>query len=100
MTKDDNANRRRVIVAAIAASLLILVYGAAYRVVAARLDAPVGTTPISQEVLDRFPMRLGDWTGQDIALDEAVVRATDTDAHLNRRYARRTASESIGCVGY
>ena len=69
MTKDDNANRRRVIVAAIAASLLILVYGAAYRVLAARLDAPLSTTPISQEMLDRFPLQVGDWTGQDIPMD-------------------------------
>ena len=28
-------------------------------------------------------------------MDEAVVRATDTDAHINRRYSRHNASESI-----
>ena len=66
--------------AAVAAGCLMLVFGLAYRVVAAKLDGPVGTTPISQEALARFPMQLGDWVGEDVPMDEAIARATDTDA--------------------
>jgi hypothetical protein len=33
--------------------------------------------------------------GQEVPLDEAIVRATDTDAHINRRYSRHNGSESI-----
>jgi EpsI family protein len=73
----------------------MLVFGLAYRVVAARLEAPADTTPISPAALARFPLRVGDWTGEDVALDEAIVRATGTDAHLNRRYARRGGLEAV-----
>jgi EpsI family protein len=95
MTKHDKPNRRRVTVAALAASLLMLVFGVGYRVLAGRLTAPANTTPISLDALQGLPQQIGDWTGQDVALDAAVVRATDTDAHLNRRYSRYGSLESI-----
>jgi len=95
MTKNDKPNRRPVIVAAIAASFLMLVFGLGYHVLAARLAAPINTSPISPTALERLPLQIGSWTGQDAPLDEAVVRATDTDAHISRRYSRHNASESI-----
>ncbi len=93
--KNDNPNRQLVIVAAVAASFLILVYGAAYRALAARLAAPANTLSIPPAALKRFPLQIGGWTGQDIPIDEAIVRATDTDAHLNRRYSRHSGMKSI-----
>jgi EpsI family protein len=63
--------------------------------VAAKLDAPIDTTPISPDALTRFPLQMGDWTGVDVPMDEAIARATDTDARLNRRYTRRGGLESI-----
>jgi EpsI family protein len=95
MTESEKPNRRPAIAAAVAASCLMLVFGLAYRVVAARLEAPVDTTPISPAALARFPLRVGAWTGEDVALDEAIVRATGTDAHLNRRYSRRGGLEAV-----
>jgi EpsI family protein len=73
----------------------MLVFGLAYRVVAARLEAPIDGTPISPAALARFPLQVGDWTGEDVPLDEEVVRATDTDAHLNRRYSRHGGLEAV-----
>ncbi len=95
MTKNDNPNQRPVIVAVVVAGFLMLVSTAAYRVLAARLAAPVNASPIPPAALERFPLQIGGWTGQEVPLDEAIVRATDTDAHINRRYSRHNGSESI-----
>jgi EpsI family protein len=95
MTKNDNPNQRPVIVAAVVAGFLMLVSSAAYRVLAARLAAPVNTTLLSPAALERLPLQIGGWTGQEAPLDEAVVRATDTDAHISRIYSRHNTSENI-----
>ncbi len=95
MMEADRTNRRPVIAAAVTASCLMLVFGVAYRALAARLEGPGSSTPISSTVLGRFPLQMGDWTGLDVPLDEKIVRATDTDALLNRRYTRRGGLESV-----
>jgi EpsI family protein len=93
--KIENQNPRPVIIAAVTASFLMLILGLGYRVMAARLDAPVKTTPISPAVLAQFPMQIGDWTGREVPIDEAIVRATDTDAHINRSYSRNNGWELV-----
>ena len=95
MMKNGSPNRRPVIVAAVAASFLMLVFGIGYRVLAARLAAPVNATALSAEELQRLPLQIGGWTGQEMPLDEAIVRATDTDAYINRRYSRNNGFESV-----
>jgi EpsI family protein len=95
MMESEAPNRRPAIAAAVAASCLMLVFGLAYRVVAAKLEGPVGTAPISPDALARFPLQLGDWVGEDVPMDEAIARATDTDARLNRRYARKGGLEAV-----
>jgi EpsI family protein len=95
MVESLKPNQRSIVAAAVAASCLMLVFGLAYRVVAAKLEGPVGTAPISQEALARFPMQVGDWVGEDVPMDEAVARATDTDARLNRRYVRKGGLEAV-----
>ncbi|MBA7693823.1 hypothetical protein ES703_102412 [subsurface metagenome] len=95
MMKNDNPNRQSVIVAAVLAGFLMLVSSAAYRVLAARLAAPVNTTSLPPAALEPLPLQIGNWAGQNVPLDEAIVRATDTDAHINRRYSRYNASEYI-----
>lgn len=87
--------RRRVVAAAIAASLLMLIFGLACHVLAARLGTPGNETPIDLAAVEQFPMQIGGWMGQDVPMDEAIVRATGTDAHINRRYSRSGNSESI-----
>ena len=95
MMKNDNPNQRPVIVAVVLAGFLMLISSAAYHVLAARLEAPVNTTPISPAALERLPLQIGDWMGREVPLDEAIVRATDTDAHINRSYSRNNASQYI-----
>ncbi len=95
MTEPQKSHLRPVITAMVAASCLMLVFGVTYRVVAARLETPGDTPSIAPDALAGFPLKIGDWTGEDVPLDEAIVRATDTDAHLNRRYARRGGLETV-----
>jgi len=93
--KIENPNPRPVMIAAITASFLMLILGLGYRVLAARLAAPGNATPISQDALKLLPLQIGDWTGRDVPLDEAIIRATDTDAHINRSYSRNNGLEFV-----
>ncbi len=94
MKEHKEAHANQVVVAAVAAALMMSTFGIGYRVLAARVAAPVNTTPISQEALAGLPMQIADWTGLEVPIDEAIVRATDTDAHVSRRYVRNNA-ESV-----
>lgn len=92
----DNVNRRLVVFAAIAASFLMLIFGLTYRVLAARLVVFVkNKTPIDPTALEQFPLQIGGWTGQDVPVDEAIVDATGTDAHIYRRYSLSGGLESV-----
>lgn len=91
----DNTNRRMVVVAAIAASFLVLIFGLTHRALVARLVVFENKTPIDPAALERLPLQIGDWTGQDVPVDEAIVDATGTDAHISRRYSRSSGLESV-----
>jgi EpsI family protein len=95
MIKSDNSNRKSVAGAAVAAGLVIIVFSAAYSVLAARLEAPMNKTLLTSAALERLPLEIGGWRGRESPLDEAIVRATDTDAHINRIYSRRNDTEHI-----
>jgi EpsI family protein len=95
MTVIDNSNRKSVAGAAVAAGLVIIVFSAAYSVLAARLATPMNITLLTPAALELLPLEIGDWTGQEAPLDEKIVRATDTDAHINRIYSRRNDTEYI-----
>jgi len=92
---NDKQSRRPVIFAAAAASFLMLALGLSYRALAARLGVPTGAAPIAQGAFEQFPLQVGNWTGQEVPLDDAIVRGTSTDAHINRRYSRANGQESI-----
>jgi len=72
----------------------MLLFGVAYRVLAARLAAPV-TARIDPAALEQFPFQVGDWTGEDVILEEAIIRQTDTDARINRRYRRPQGADVV-----
>jgi len=95
MMQNGNPSMRPVLIAATAASILMFAFGETYRVLAARLAAPAAATPIDPAALEQFPLQIGNWTGEDVPLDDAIVRATDTDAHINRRYSRHNGSGRI-----
>jgi EpsI family protein len=90
------ANNKRALMIAVGAALgLLIVSGVGYRVLAWRLGATDGGTPLPPGALQRLSMKIGDWVGQDVKLDERIVEATDTDAHVNRRYVKRNSAEGV-----
>ena len=95
MTKNDNPNRQPVIVAAIVASFLMFASGAAYRVLATRLDASGNATSIPPGALERLPFQISDWVGKDVPLDDAIVIATNTEAHIHRKYLRHNSFDGV-----
>lgn len=94
----DNSNRRLVVVAAIAASFLVLIFGLTHRALVARLVVFENKTPIDPAALERLPLQIGGWTGQDVPLDEAIVDAAGADAHINRIYRRYSHSSGLESV--
>ena len=88
---NHSPNHKPAVFAAMAASLLMLIGGLAYRVMA----TPRNKTPIDPAALQGFPMQIGNWVGQDVALDDAIVLRTNADAHINRQYSRSNSLESI-----
>lgn len=80
--------------AAMLASVLVLMGGLAYRALAARLGVQVGyKTPIDSAALAHLPFEFNGWTGQNVSMDEAIVRRTGTDVHLSRSYVRQDGTE-------
>jgi EpsI family protein len=94
MTEKGKTYNRPVIIAAVTATLMMFVFGVVHRTLAARLTTD-NVSPMASDSLDKFPMQIGDWTGQDVPLDETVIEATDTDAHISRNYFRNNKSDSV-----
>ena len=95
MNGNEMTNKRALAMAVGTALCLLIVSGVGYRVLARRLGATDGGRPLPPGALQRLPMKIGDWVGQDVKLDERIVEATDTDAHVNRRYLRSNGSEGV-----
>jgi EpsI family protein len=91
-----NPNHRSVAAAAVAASILTLVFDLAYHTLVARFEVSVPSNPVVPQMIQRLPMHIGNWTGQDIPLDEAIVRMTGTDGHISRRYSLYSGAENVG----
>jgi len=95
MNENELTNKRALTMAVGTALCLLIVSGVGYRVLAWHLGAGGGGTPLPPGALQRLPMKIGSWVGQDVKLDDRVVEATDTDAHVNRRYLRSNGSEGV-----
>lgn len=88
-------SNRLLVLATTAGSLVILTFGLLYHILAAELGPPANGTPVDPGVLSQFPKQIGGWVGEDVPLDDIIVRGTGTDAHLNRRYSRSPGPESV-----
>lgn len=93
--KGDKSNHKSVFLAAITASVVTLTFGFTYHTLAERLAVPVNIIQIVPEALEKLPLEITDWTGEDLPMDEAILRATGTDAHINRYYSRKNGLESV-----
>ncbi len=81
--------RRDIQIATVGGIILVVAGGVVYRALAERYSRPTGSLPIPPGSLDAIPLELGDWRGRNVPLDEAVIRATDTDDHVSREYRYR-----------
>jgi EpsI family protein len=95
MIKNKNPNQKSIALAATAAGLVIIIFNVAYRVLASRLADPVNTITLTPAELEQLPLQIGNWTGKETPLAEAIVLATDTDAHISRIYSKRNATEYV-----
>ncbi|MBN2589431.1 MAG: EpsI family protein [Sedimentisphaerales bacterium] len=86
---------RPIISAAIAAIFLMFLFGLSHRILADKLLSSGEMPPINPDALASFPMEIGLWTGQEAPLDEAIIEATDTDAHISRNYVREGGLEGV-----
>jgi EpsI family protein len=76
--------------------LVIVATGGGYRVIAGKFSEDVSFSKLPRGTLLGISRQFGGWVGVDVELDEAIVRATDTDDHLNRRYQRSSGAEQVG----
>lgn len=82
------------------ACAVILGGGAGYRLLASQYARAAKSVPIPKGTLAKLPLEIASWTGIDEPLDPQVIKATDTDDHVNRIY-RRFGSESVSVfIGY
>ncbi|UCG17295.1 MAG: exosortase-associated EpsI family protein [Phycisphaerales bacterium] len=77
------------VTAALVAAALLLGSGIGYRAVASRLSDFIGIAPLPQGTLAQLPLRIGEWVGQDVPVDERILKIADVDDYVNRIYERR-----------
>ncbi len=80
----------------VVALVLLLAGGAGYRAAASWYDRDSDATPLPPGTLDKLSLDLGGWIGQDVPLDENVIKATDTDQHVNRAYRNAEHTRQVG----
>ena len=85
----------RPIIAAIIASIIILIFGLTNRILQARLSDPVSNVPIDPSALEKIPMQIGRWTGITTSLDDEIASRTNADALITRQYSHGGTSESV-----
>jgi hypothetical protein len=92
---ENNIKDRQLIASLITAGFLLFAFDFIYNATAEWLNAPVTASPISQELVDGLPIQIGSWIGQDVPIDENIIRFTGTDAYISRRYSRNQGLENI-----
>jgi EpsI family protein len=75
-----------VVKAEVFALLMLLGCGGGYRLLAAQYARAFESTPIPRGSLGSMTLQCGPWSGRDVPLSEYIVRATQTDDHINRLY--------------
>jgi len=90
------ASRRAVAAAAVTAGMLLAGSALGHRVLWQYLGRRAEGVLLRPGTLATLPLRLGGWVGREVPLDEAVIRATDTDELINREYVRQGGLDVIG----
>ncbi len=95
MSKTNPGGHSRPISGAVTAIVIILAGGVGYRVVAGWFERNAVMRPLPVGTLDAIPLRIDNWSGDDVPLDEAVIQRTDTDDHINRIYTRNRGRDAV-----
>ena len=97
MTKQDEASgfNSRHLVSVLVAVALLGASGVAYRAAAARFGRASGGVVLERGTLKKLPLQIGGWVGVDVTMDEEIVRATDTDDHVNRTYTQHRRNRQV-----
>lgn len=94
-TRPVPANTPSTRAAVLAATLILIATGAAYRLSAARLEM-LGSVPIVLDPpLSSFPLTVGAWVGQDVPLSDAVLAKAANDDSLSRSYVHRQSHQRV-----
>jgi len=88
-------NRNSLLAAALAVAVLIA-GGLVVRYYGERLGRAGNHVAMPAGTLAHLPLALGEWTGQEVPLDPAIIKETGTDDHLNRLYARGPLDPPVG----
>lgn len=86
----------------IAAATLLVASGAGYRLMAGRIDARMSSVLPLNKPLASIPLQLGPWRGEDVPLDERILRQDGIDdEYLNRVYVNTSNGQVVTVyVGY
>lgn len=88
-------SEKPVLLALALGTLLMVASGMGYRVVSDYLNSESTGRPLPPGTLATLPMRIGDWQGVDVPLNEAVAEATDADDYLSRTYTNEQTGERV-----
>lgn len=100
MKPTDGLSRSSRLAAGLALGI-VLAGGIGYRVAASRMGRMLTSAPMPKGTLAGLPMDLDGWSGQELVLDEKLIRATDTDDHVCRQLtSRQGLPGAVLFVGY
>lgn len=86
---------RKLWAASLVAVVVLLGTGGAYRLLAARYASIAGSAPIAPDALRQLPLTIGSWKGEEVELNQRIIQATDTDAHVSRVYQKTAGMERV-----
>jgi len=95
MSEKPKTHNKSIILTAIVATFMMLIFGTIHRTLNARLVSDEGLSSMSPDCLEIIPLQIGGWSGQDEPLSDSIIEATDTDAHINRRYFRYNLLDQV-----
>lgn len=96
-----NAARIRLSVAIGTAIVLLVAARLGYGMLKDRYARAFRSVPIAEGSLSGLPLVIGEWQGRDEPMTESLIRVTDTDDRVNRRYRSTLNRREIGLwIGY
>jgi len=93
--RQKEINIKRVVSASVIVFFLMFLFGLSHRILASKLLYTGNLPPIDPNALAGFPLDINDWTGREEPLDDVIIEATGTDAHINRIYIRNNGLDNV-----